>query len=99
MNKDTVFLVAFFKFQENPEYGFKRLDLQHIFKSEYDARNDISFCDEAGWYEGVLIEERALGRRNWCFRGKRVWMLQNEKGELDEFQEPEWYNHVINIIG
>lgn len=96
---ETVWLTAFFKFaKKGREYGFERLHLQHIWKTEEDARAHISFCDEAGWYEGVLIEERALGW-NHFHTGKRIFMLQDELGNLDEFNEPEWFKNVVNLIG
>ena len=66
---ETVFLVAFFKFDNRgPEWGFKRIDLEVIFKTEQEALRNISFCDEAGWYEGALIEERMLGYHDMVFQ-------------------------------
>ena len=96
-DKESVYLVAFFKFKENAEYGFTRMHLQHIFKTKEEAIAKMSFCDEAGWYEGVLIEERSLGD-SWC-KGQRIWFLQQEGGSLKEIPEPEFWNDVFNIIG
>ena len=99
MNRETIFLVAFFKFSSRgPEYGTERMDLQHIYKTEEDARNHLFFCDEAGWYEGALIEERAVGINDW-FRGKRIWLIQLEDGSMKEAREHPWYNNVVNLIG
>lgn len=95
--EETLFLVGFFKLEEKPEFGFKRLDLHGIFKTEKEALEDMSFCDEAGWYEGVLIEERRYGHQ--FFKGKRIWLRQLENGNMSEFSEPEWFRDVINLIG
>jgi hypothetical protein len=98
--KETLFLVAFFKFDnKGSAYGFERIHLQYIFKTEAAARDGISFCDEAGWYEGVLIEERAFGWEDSLFRGKRVWLIQEKDGSMKEFDEPKDYKCVIHLIG
>jgi hypothetical protein len=99
MNKDTVFLVGFFKFDEKgPEYGFKRMDLWGIFKSEKEAREDMSFCDEAGWYEGALIEERAFGVQFGQGIKHRIWLIQQPGGEMKEITEPDGYKNCICLI-
>lgn len=102
MNKPkpkTIFLVAFFKFDgRGPEYGTKRLHLDSIWNTEEEARK-FSFCDEAGWYEGVLIEERTFGYKDMFFRGKRVWLLMDETGKLNEIIQPSWFDNVLNLIG
>ena|ERR1035437_7231482 len=97
--KESIFLVAFFKFKsEGPEYGFERINLQYIYKTEMAARK-ISFCDEAGWYEGALIEERQLAEYGYFFKGKRVWFMQGDDGLLSDIKEPDYYQHTINLIG
>ena len=98
--KETIWLTAFFKFNESGcEYGFERINLQYISKTESDARNMISFCDEAGWYEGVLIEERTFDYEDMFFRGKRIWMIQDGNGDLNEIEEPTSFKNVIHLIG
>jgi hypothetical protein len=93
-----VFLVAFFKFDRRvSEYGFERIYLQNIFETKKEAIENMSFCDEAGWYEGAVIEERELGTN--MFKGKRVWLLQQPDGEMKQIEEPKWFNNTINIIG
>ena len=94
---ETIFLVAFFRFQDDYNYGFKRIHLQCIFKTEEEARKRLSFCDEAGYYEGVLIEERRLGHE--FFKGKRVWLMQQPDNSMLEIPEPSIFKHVINLIG
>lgn len=97
---ETVFLTAFFRFDpRGSEYGFERISLQHIWKTEKDARDHISFCDEAGWYEGVLIEKHAIGWE-YLYRHerKRVWLIQ-EGSELKEIEQPKFYNDCVSLIG
>lgn len=93
----SVWLTAFFKWDpRGPEYGFERLHLQHIWPSRAEALSHISFCDEAGWYEGVLIEERPMG---WTLdRGERVWFIQ-EGAELKTISEPAWFKCIVNLVG
>jgi len=94
---EKIYLTAFFKFaKRGREFGFERMHLQHLWKTEQEARNHLSFCDEAGWYEGALIEERVFG---WdLFKGKRVWFLQESDGSMKEIEEPEFYKNVVNIV-
>lgn len=96
---ETIFLVGFFRFSANgSEYGFKRMDLHGIFKTREDAINKMSFCDEAGYYEGVLIEERAFGTQHFR-HGIRVWLLQDQNGLMQEIDEPKCYKNIVNLIG
>ena len=93
---NSVFLVAWFSFGE--ANLFERLVLQHIFSSEEEALGKLSFCDEAGYYEGVLIEERAIGVTYQ--RGKRLWLLQNKSnGMLNHINEPERFKSITYLIG
>jgi hypothetical protein len=97
---ETIFLTAFFRFHDKgPEYGFKRLELQHIWKTEEDARSHLSFCDEAGWYTGALLEERSFGWRGDYRKMKRIWLIQQEDGTMKEIEEPKGYKNCINLIG
>jgi hypothetical protein len=111
MKEKTLFLVGFFKFaKKGPEHGFERMHLHGIFETEQEAREQMSFCDEAGWYEGALIEERPLGHQH-CVRKrhKRVWLLQepeevsHQSGQCNqvmrEIPEPEYYKGIVNLIG
>lgn len=96
---ESLFLVAFFKFDEKgPEYGFKRMQLEYIWKTEEEARNGIGFCDEAGWFEGALIEERVYGWDHFK-RGKRIWLIQQPDGEMKEIPEPPGYQNCVGLIG
>lgn len=100
MDNEYLYLVAFFKFSENPEHGFKRIDLQGIFKTEEDAMEKMTFCDEAGWYEGVLIERRKWGNQNVSLATKyRFWFIEDDKGEMIEIEEPSTFKNCINLIG
>jgi hypothetical protein len=98
-DKDTVFLVAFFKFHEDPRFGFERIHLQGVFKTEKEAREEFSFCDEAGWYEGVLIEELQWGCDFTKYPYNRIWFVQQEDGSLKEIPELEYFKNVVNLIG
>jgi len=96
---ETIFLTAFFKFDKRgSRWGFDRMHLQHIWKTEEEARENISFCDEAGWYEGVLIEEREFGWRSFRPSGKRIWLLQQEDVSLKEISEPMYLSNIVGII-
>lgn len=100
MTEETLFLVGFFRFhEEGSKYGFERMHLHGIFKTEEEARKEMSFCDEAGWYEGALIEEREYGHQLNFFVGKRIWLLQENDGSMKEMEEPSYFNHVVNLIG
>lgn len=95
----TVFLVGFFRFHDlGPEYGFERMDLHGIFETELEAREKMSFCDEAGWYEGALIEERAMGPQFGQGIKYRVWMIHQPGGEMKEIPEPSGFKHCICLI-
>lgn len=98
---ETIFLVAFFKFDDRgPEYGFERIDLQHIWKTEKEAREGLSFCDEAGWYEGALIEEVPFGwERPLRSQRNRIWLIQQKDGEMKEVPEHKWYKDITRLIG
>lgn len=98
-DQETLFLVAFFKFTDEKRDNFKRIHLHGLYKTEEEARK-ISFCDEAGWYEGILIEERGYGQDSVILkRGKRIWILQKEGGELYEIEEPKSWNCIVGLIG
>ncbi len=102
-SSESVFLVGFFRFDANgPAYGFKRMHLQGIFKTMEDALEKMSFCDEAGWYEGALIEERHFGNQ-FCHPvapPNRKWLLQQrETGEMRETSESPAFSNVLNLIG
>jgi hypothetical protein len=99
MNEQSVFLLAFFKFYGDPENGFKRIDLQGIFRTEKEAREQMSFCDEAGWYEGALIEERYFGHLNAPKNKYRIWLVQEKDGSMKEIKEPKWAKNIVNLIG
>ena len=54
-----------------------------------------NFTDEAGFYDGVLIEERSMEKP--IYRGKRLWYKLSE-GKLMEIEEPSEYKNVFNLI-
>lgn len=84
-----IFMTAYFK-------DIERMDPQTFYATLDQAKKSISnFCDEAGWYEGMLIEEKEEG--NPLFRGKRVWYIQ-KNGKLEETPEPDYYKQVVNMI-
>lgn len=94
-----IFMVAWFKYAHaGAEYGFERIHLQTFYTKLKDAEESISnFDNEAGWYEGVLIEEKEEG--NPFFRGKRIFYLQDKStGELNIVPESEKLKCVINLI-
>jgi hypothetical protein len=97
---ETIWLVACYKFKDDRAYGFERIHLHWIFKTEELARRacEKCFCDEAGWYEGTLIEERSFGygsSRNL----KRIWYRQEDHGVMEEIEEPKGYKNICNLIG
>lgn len=95
-----IFLVAFFRFDDRgAEYCFERCHLQTFYITLRDAKKSIDyFCDEAGWYEGVLIEEREEGTPH--FHGRRWFyiMIPNTNGEMREIPEPESFKNICNLI-
>jgi len=95
----TVYFLAWFKFDDKgPEYGFKRCHLQTFYTTIENARAALrNFDDEAGWYHGVLIEEKKEG--NPHYRGHREWYLQQPDGTLVDMPEPKAWNCIINFIG
>jgi len=97
---ETIWLVAFYLFKYYSRPGFERIDLHWIFKTEEPARRacEKSFCDEAGWYEGALIEERPFGYR-LSKNLKRIWYRQDDHGVMEEIEEPKNYKNVSNLIG
>jgi hypothetical protein len=94
----TIFLVGFFKFNKL-NYGFERIHLAGIFKTEQEAREQMSFCDEAGFYEGALIEERRFGNQEFSHTKNRVWLIQQKDGSIKEIDESNEFKHIINLIG
>jgi hypothetical protein len=98
--KFRVFFVAFFKFNEgNPDLGIKRMDFQTFFYNLEDAISfsNSNFSDEAGYYQGVLIEEKQ--ECDICFKGKRFWYIEDlESGSIVEMKEPDCYSNMINLI-
>lgn len=94
-----IYLVAFFKFHsKDPHFGFERIHLQTFYSTLEKAKKgcQVCFCDEAGFYEGAVIEERIEG--GLYFRGIRVWYGQNKDGKLEEFPQPQTYDHILNLI-
>lgn len=98
MMEETLYVVGFFRFRDGGKRGFQRMDLHGIFKTEQEAREQMSFCDEAGWYEGALIEEREYGYQ-MGFIGKRIWMIQQEGGGMKEIAEPTYFKNVTGLVG
>jgi hypothetical protein len=98
--KVNVFFVAFFKFNKgNPNLGAERMHFQTFFCNEDDAISfsKSAFSDEAGYYQGVLIEEKQ--ECNICFKGKRFWYIEDPaSGSLVEMKEPARYSNMINLI-
>lgn len=95
-----VFLVVFFKFHEKgSDWGFERTHFE-TFSMDLELAKEWAlgnFCDEAGWYEGVFIEEQE--ERNSVFKGKRVWFqLNRAKGALEEIPEPKPFNNCIHLF-
>ena len=96
----SIFLVAYFKYDKRgPEHGFDRMHLQTFWSKLEDAKefSQRYFCDEAGWYEGILIEERKEGQDT--FKGIRIFMLRNQDITFYEVPEPEYTKNCINLIG
>ena len=98
--KQRVYLVAYFKFDDRgAEYGFKRLHLQtvHIDWLEATTAATTYFCDEGGWYEGSLIEEREVDTN--MFHGRRVFYRWNsDTNQMEEMPSPEFFKDVVNLI-
>lgn len=96
----TVFLTAFFKFDKRgPEYGFERIQLEHINSTLQLAKDHMSFCDEAGWFEGALIEERELDDHQLNCPRNRIWLIQQSDGEMKEIEEPKVWHDCLGLIG
>jgi len=94
----SVFLVGFFKFDKRGQnYGFERMHLQTIWKTAEEAREKMSFCDEAGWYEGAVIEERQFGHE-WPKSKNRIWLMMQEDGSMKQVDEPEGYGSIAFIV-
>ena len=90
----NIFLVAFVKYSDTEL--FKRCNLQTFATSLEKAKeHKKNFCDEAGWYDGMLIEK--MEEDNWL-RGTRVFFKLNENNELQEIEEPPMFNNVVNLI-
>lgn len=96
------YLVIDVKYELN-EYGIpKRIDLRTIhstFELALESAKD-NFCDEAGWYDGFLIEERE--EDTIFFKGKRVFYIYDKsvsgKYVWKEIPEPDWAKDCINLI-
>ena len=96
-----IYLIVDFKFMRRHgfEFLFKRVDLR-TFHTDHDEAGRIAmsgFCDEAGWYDGVFIEEKEEG--NIFFHGKRdFWVLDHETGKLKAIPEPEILRDILNLV-
>lgn len=99
----SIYFVGFFRFDaRGPEWGFfKRIDLHAIHETLGDISDlekaNFYFDDEAGWYEGVLVEERFFGHQNHR-KGYRRWYLQMGDRTLKEIVEPTQFSNIVNLI-
>ncbi len=98
--KTKIYLVAHFKScSQDLEKAFKRCHLLTFYTSLEDAklRAISGFSDEAGWYNGILIEEREEG--NPFFHGQRVFYLFDfNTKKFNEIPEPDQFKDCLNLI-
>jgi len=93
-----IYLVSYFKFSKDPKKIFERIDFQTWHSTLELAREESkrNFDDEAGWYEGILIEER---KENTIFyRGLREFYILNDKEEFELIPIPHSLKNQFNLI-
>ena len=56
----------------------------------------LNFDDEAGWYTGIIIEERK--EDTIFFQGVREFYILNEEGDFDLIPIPEDLESCYNLI-
>lgn len=93
-----IYMIAYVKLHEDSGYGFKRIHFQTFFRNEKEAIDKAKkyFCDEAGFYEGILIEEKEEG--NPFYHGKRHYFYWDQNRKMKKIKEPDYFKNVGNLI-
>ena len=92
-----IYLVAYFKFSSNNGF-FERIDLHtwHSTLEEAREKSKLNFDDEAGWYDGILIEERK--ENTFSYQGLREFYILNDKNEFELIPIPDVFKNFYNLI-